>query len=176
MILIKSNDDFNLNNIISLLRQKKFSFVTEGSAKHFFELDLFFDDKNLKINSSRESIVLKLPISIELFFFEIKNLFINKFVNIDDFKYEPIRQSIIYNGKIINLNYIHNIIISNLILNLNEGIDKFLLYQLIWPDDKDTQINKLDTHLTNLKNKLKNEISLDLNISSINGIIKLRIN
>ncbi len=176
MILVKSNDDFNLKSIISLLDQKKFSFVTEKSEKYFFELDLFFDDKNLKINSSSKTIVLKLPISIELFFFEIKNLLISKFVNVNDFKYEPVKQSITYENRIINLNYIHNVIISNLILNLNVGVDKFFLYQLIWPDDKDIQINKLDTHLTNLKNKLKNEISLDINISSLNGVIKLRVN
>ena len=176
MILVKSNDDFNLKSIISLLDQKKFSFVTEKSEKYFFELDLFFDDKNLKINSSSKTIVLKLPISIELFFSEIKNLLISRFVKIGNFKYEPIKQSLINDKKTINLNYIHNIIISNLILNLNVGVDKFFLYQLIWPDDKDIQINKLDTHLTNLKNKLKNELLLDLNISSLNGVIKLRVN
>ena len=176
MILIKSNDDFKLKSIISILDQKKLSFVIDKSAKYFFELDLYFDSKNLKINSSRESKVLKLPISVEFFFSEIKNLLINKFVNIDDFKYEPVKQSIIHDNRIANLNYIHNIIISNLILNLNEGVDKFFLYQLIWPDDKDIQINKLDTHLTNLKNKLKHELLLDLNISSLNGIIKLRVN
>ena len=176
MILIKSNDDFSLKSIISLLDQKKISFVTDKSAKYFFELDLFFDDKNLKINSLSETIVLKLPISIELFFSEIKNLLISRFVKIGNFKYEPIKQSLINDKKTINLNYIHNIIISNLILNLNVGVDKFFLYQLIWPDDKDIQINKLDTHLTNLKNKLKNEILLDINIFSLNGVIKLRVN
>ncbi len=176
MILIKSNDDFNLKNIISLLSQKKFSFVSQKSTKYFFELDLVFEGKNLKINTSSDTIILKLPIPVELFFSEIKNLLINKFVNIKDFKYGPIKQCITYKNKVINLNYIHNIIIANLILNLNTGIDKFILYNLIWPYDKDIQINKLDTHLTNLKNKLKNEISLDLNISSLNSIIRLGVN
>ena len=47
---------------------------------------------------------------------------------------------------------------------------------LIWKKDKDISINKLDTHLTNLKKSLFNDIGYDLNFSSKSGIIKLAIN
>ena len=40
---------------------------------------------------------------------------------------------------------------THLILNKSSGVDKFELYKKIWPLDKDYQINKLDTHLSNLK-------------------------
>ena len=43
---------------------------------------------------------------------------------------------------VIYLNYIHNIIITNLILNTDMGVDKILLYKLIWSQDKNIQINK----------------------------------
>tara|TARA_Y100000996_G_scaffold398575_1_gene366750 strand:+ start:4177 stop:4707 length:531 start_codon:yes stop_codon:yes gene_type:complete len=175
MIFIKSNDDFNLRNIIFLLNQKKLSLVKEKSAKYFFDLELIFDDKNLKIITASETIILKLPLSIEYFFSEVKNLFINKFISIKDFDYAPVKQSIIYKEKVINLNYIHNIITANLILNIEKGIDKFFLYKLIWPNDKDIQINKLDTHITNLKNKVSNELNIDLKIISSSGVLKLII-
>ena len=53
----------------------------------------------------------------------------------------------------INLNEIHNIILSNLFLNFDRT-SKEELYYFIWPKDKIYSQNKLDTHLTNLKNIL----------------------
>jgi DNA-binding response OmpR family regulator len=175
MIYIKSNDDFYLKNIIFSLNQKELPIINDRSSKYFFELDLHFDNESLRINTSNEKIFLKLPISFEQFFSEIKKILINKFVTIKDFNYGPVKQSISYKDKTIHLNYIHNIIIANLILNKDSGIDKFLLYQLIWPNDKDAQINKLDTHITNLKNKVVNELNIDLKIITSGGILKLII-
>ena len=73
------------------------------------------------------------------------------------------------------MNYIHNIIITNLILSADKGVDKTFLYKLIWSQDKDIQINKLDTHITNLKNKIKKGINIDLKIVTNTGILKLII-
>ena len=64
---------------------------------------------------------------------------------------------------------------THLTLNLNIGINKSNLYKLIWPYDKDIQINKLDTHITNLKNKVKEFLKVDLTIISSSGVIKLII-
>ena len=118
---------------------------------------------------------MSLPISFELFFSEIKNLYIERFVNVGNLNYKPVKQSVSFKNNIINLNYIHNIIMTNLILNLDIGIYKNDLYKFIWPNDKDIQINKLDTHITNLKNKIKNGLKIDLNIISNAGILKLII-
>ena len=43
----------------------------------------------------------------------------------------------------------------------------------IWPLDKDYQINKLDTHLSNFKNILMSNIKFEIQFSSTKGIIKL---
>ena len=43
------------------------------------------------------------------------------------------------------------------------------------PNDKEIFLNKLDTHLTNLKKILFNDIGYDLKFSSKSGIIKLAI-
>ena len=43
----------------------------------------------------------------------------------------------------------------NLLLSSEEGMRKIDLIQIIWPNDKEIFYNKLDTHLTNLKNYLR---------------------
>lgn len=175
MILIKCNDEFYTNIIFALFAQKKIPVTFEKSKKYFFELDIFFENSQLKVTSSNKSSYLKLPIPFELLFSDIKNHFDNKFVKVGNFNYEPINQSITHNKHSINLNYIHNIIITNLILSADKGVDKIFLYKLIWSQDKEIQINKLDTHITNLKNKIKKGINIDLKIVTNTGILKLII-
>ena len=45
----------------------------------------------------------------------------------------------------------------------------------MWPHNKDYSVNKLDTHLTNFKKKLKTEINVDIQIKSIDKNITLII-
>ena len=49
------------------------------------------------------------------------------------------------------------------------------LYKILWPSDKNIQLNKLDTHLTNLKNLFEKEFNYNLNYFSKQSIIKLLI-
>ena len=65
-------------------------------------------------------------------------------------------------------------IISNLIIS-DGGLDKDHLYNLIWKRDKSIYINKLDTHLTNLKKKLYQELDLKINFQSHNKKLQLLI-
>ena len=67
-------------------------------------------------------------------------------------------------------------IFQELIRAKDTGIKKTNLYSIIWPNDYNIQINKLDTHLTNLKNFLKSEINYELNYLSQSGIIKINSN
>ena len=175
MILLKCNDNFYLKSIFFLFNQKKIPITLEKSEKYFFELDIIIENNQFIIESSTKKSSIKIPITFELFFSEIKDHFINKFVKIGNFNYDPISQSITCNNQSVNLNYIHNIIITNLILSIDKGVDKIFLYKLIWSQDKDIQINKLDTHITNLKNKIKKGINIDLKIVTNTGILKLII-
>ena len=72
------------------------------------------------------------------------------------------------------LSNIQNHILSLLITSPN-GINKNQLYKVVWPHNKDYSVNKLDTHLTNLKKKLKTEIEVDIQIKSIDKNITLII-
>ena len=71
---------------------------------------------------------------------------------------------------------IQNKIMIYLFLNTDSGIEKIELIKSIWPKDKDVFLNKLDTHLTNLKNQILNDLNFDLKFSSKSGILKLSIN
>tara|TARA_B100000989_G_scaffold49488_1_gene32545 strand:- start:12052 stop:12582 length:531 start_codon:yes stop_codon:yes gene_type:complete len=175
MILILCNDNFYLNQIINLFNQKKFYVTNDKTTKYIFKLNLYLDKNQIKINSPNNPIFLNLPFSFEQLFSEIKNLYMDEFVNLGKLKYRPIKQSLSLNNNLINLNFIHNVIMINLMLNLDIGVDKIFLYGLIWPNDKDIQINKLDTHITNLKNKIKNELKINLKIISNAGFLKLCI-
>ena len=64
----------------------------------------------------------------------------------------------------------------NLLLNLDNGVGKIELIKNIWPKDKDIFFNKLDTHLTNLKNQIYKDLNFDLKFSSNSGVLKLSIN
>ena len=94
--------------------------------------------------------------------------------SIGSYKYFPYQRVISNQNKKVLLSEIQNLIISNLIVN-KEGIDKDNLYNLIWKRDKLIYINKLDTHLTNLKKKLKQELNLKINFQSHNKILRLLI-
>ena len=63
----------------------------------------------------------------------------------------------------------------NLLMSMENGISRKELYFHIWPNDKDIQINKLDTHLTNLKNYLLENLNLKLNIISQKNAVYLNL-
>ena len=56
-------------------------------------------------------------------------------------------------------------------MNKGEGINKTDLYKIIWPKDVNIQINKLDTHLTNLKNLLQEHFDYTIKFKSNQGKI-----
>ena len=70
---------------------------------------------------------------------------------------------------------IQNTIISSLITS-SEGINKEVLYKFIWKKDKIIAINKLDTHLSNLKNQLKKDLSVNIVFQSKDKFLRLLIN
>ena len=106
----------------------------------------------------------------EKIFYRISNYKI-RHIEID---YYPIQQKIENKISSCKLTYTHSLILSNLFL-FNQGISKDNLYKKIWPNDKEVSINKIDTHLTNIKNILKKKINFELKVSSKNGLLKLII-
>tara|TARA_B100000989_G_C19448954_1_gene430831 strand:- start:283 stop:810 length:528 start_codon:yes stop_codon:yes gene_type:complete len=174
MLSIKCEDKFFKEKLISLFRQKKLLLENEYSNKFFFGLNFTFEENFLICQLDRDILKFKIPKNFNDIFEKIFDLISNKNINIKNYDYYPYKQIMKKGKKSIFLSEIQNMILSNLLINSN-GIEKIELIKNIWPNDKDIFFNKLDTHLTNLKNQLAEDIGFDLNFSSKSGILKLCI-
>ena len=176
MFLLKSNDEFTLKSISHLFNQREYYYTLDESKKYFFTVQIQKLEKELQIKSFQKISILKIPVTFNVLSVTLSKLLHDHSIDIDSIKFYPFRQSLHYKGKDTNLGNIHFIIFSQLVLSYPNRIEKVDLYKNIWPKDKDYQMNKLDTHLTNLKNYLDEKIHLKLNFSSNLGQIKLIIN
>ncbi len=176
MINIECNDNFLKKNIINLIKQKKFFLMTEYSNKFFFKLKFYQDEKFLYCLMKDEKIKFNLPCKFNEMLDKIYDFVSNKNIYIDNFYYYPFKQLIKSDKKTTLLSEIQNNIMIYLSLNLENGIEKLELMKNIWPKDKDIFLNKLDTHLTNLKNQIYNDLNYEIRFSSKSGILKLSIN
>jgi len=91
---------------------------------------------------------------------------------INNLLYIPFKQQIIFQQNKINLNDIHNLIFINLII-FKKGVCKNLLYKVLWHKDKEINMNKLDTHLTNLKSLIKEKLDVNMPIVSKKNILMI---
>ena len=174
MIIFKSADSFLEIHFNNLIRQLNLYRV--DTNKNFISIDLLTNNNQLIIGVVGENIKFKLPLIFDEFFVSLKTKLINTFLTIENIKFYPFKNLIVYNDLNFYLKDIHNIIFSNLILDIDRGINKTDLYKILWPLDKDISINKLDTHLTNLKNQIYDNLKLQLQINSKNNLLKLIIN
>lgn len=175
MLLLKSNDNFLLQSISALLHQKNFFHTIEKDKKYFFSIEITQNLKLIEFKGLSQSAKLKTPLSFKDISQNILSMFSKYSIDINGAQFYPLKQSISFENKETYLGNIHFIILSHLLLNIDDGSDKFELYQSIWPSDKDIQLNKLDTHLTNLKNFLKEKINFNFFFSARSGLIHVRV-
>ena len=176
MFLLKSNDEFTLKSISHLFNQREYYYTLDDNKKYFFIVKIKKFEKELQIKSHQKISTLKIPVTFNVLSAALSKLLHDHSIEIGSIKFYPYRQSLHYKDRYTNLGNIHFIIFSQLILSHPDTIEKEDLYKNIWPKDKEYQMNKLDTHLTNLKNYLDEKIDIKLNLSSISGKIKLIIN
>ena len=173
MFLIQFNDNYYEKYFIDVLHQTKIPITFDEREKYFSQIEIIHQAREIIIKNNHMSLKLALPCLIESLFSNLMNIFLDYKVNFQNSHYYPINNLVICKNQKIVLGDIHNKILTSLILYKNTGIDKFDLYKKIWPSDKDYQINKLDTHLSNFKNILMNNIKFEIQFSSSKGIIKL---
>ena len=137
-------------------------------------IDIQDNEKVINVFINGDKIEIPLPIDINFLNSKILEKIIEVNFPLGDYKYFPYKRVISYQNKKSLLSDIQNLIISNLIVN-QQGLDKDNLYNLIWKRDKSIYINKLDTHLTNLKKKLNQELNLKINFQSHNKTLRLLI-
>jgi len=160
-----SNDQKKLNFFKHLLFQK-FEYREDDDSKIVCNFDFLKSETKICYYNTQYSFQT-LPTSLQEIFiyFDQTNKLINfKFSNLSFF---PFKSEIMKEDKKINLTNIHRTILLYL-LSSNDGISKIDLYQKIWPNDKECILNKLDTHLTNLKNLINQNFNIQPNIITSN--------
>jgi hypothetical protein len=175
MFLIETDDLLIASSISSILKQKGFIHTLEKNEKYFFILKIIKIDKYIELRSSSSNLKIETPTTIHQILDKINILFVNFNLDVNDAKFYPLKQSLIYKNKEAYLGNIHFIIFNKLMLHRETGINKIDLYKEIWPLDKELQLNKLDTHLTNLKNHLKEKINFNFLFFSRSGSVYLGV-
>ena len=175
MFLITSKKkDFITNHIIDLLLSDN-SYLTNDEYKFVFKkisVENFIE--SIRIYDDDIRIDIKKPIIYQNLKSNLYSLLSNTFFKFENFIYYPLFQKIEKQNKIIKLTHTHSNILNNLLLN-KLGTEKLDLYKTLWPTDKNIQLNKLDTHLTNLKNLFDKEFGYNLKYFSKQSVIKLLI-
>ncbi len=173
LIKLDCNNYLIKQTLINYLESKNFSLASEN--ENYFT--------TVKVNETEKSIYLiiedfkkEIPIPLDLNFLssEILKSIAEVKLSFSLYKYFPYQRLVKNSKKKSLLSDIQNIILNNLLLS-KEGIDKDHLYKKIWKRDKSIQINKLDTHLTNLKNKLKDDLDLNVNFHSHEKKLRLLV-
>ena len=173
MIKLECNDGKILKVINNLFEQKDLIYKVK-SDQYFVLIKIRVASNNINIDINGCKINLSLPIDINYFFSQIFKSISNVKLSLKDYEYFPYQRLLSGNQRKSFLSDIQNTIISNLVTSTH-GINKEILYGLIWRKDKEVSINKLDTHLTNLKNQLKKELDLSINFQSHDKTLRLLI-
>ena len=173
MFHLKSNDNLLLNSISNVLNQKSSIFHIDDEANSFATISIYSNESALFIETANDKKNISKPFSFTKLFEEIDSILTKININFNDLSYRPVKQNITYEKKSLVLGNIHNLIFSALLLHIKSGMNKNDLYEMIWPRDKNYQINKLDTHLTNLKNLIDQKLGYHLNFKTIEGKIYL---
>lgn len=171
MINVESNNLFLKNKFEDLLIQKNYQLSAD---KKFLTIELEDKDSLINIFLNSDNFKFCKPASFEEIFTKISLLILKTKILFHGTNYYPFRQLIENKTKIYNFKNFNNILFSNLFL-YPEGISKMDLYKKIWPGDKQVSINKLDTHLTNLKIDLIKSIDFDFKFQSKLGMLRLII-
>lgn len=174
MIKITCNEEFLNSIVINLLIQK--NLISNINIKNFYAtIKIEVKDKYLHLDCKGKKENLSLPTDINLFFDKLLRIISDIKISKEEYDYFPYQRLLLRDTRKSLLSDIQNTIFSNLIVS-KSGINKDKLYGMIWKKDKDISINKLDTHLTNLKNQLKKDLGINANFQSQEKLLKLLIN
>tara|TARA_Y100001935_G_C16997812_1_gene356669 strand:+ start:43 stop:567 length:525 start_codon:yes stop_codon:yes gene_type:complete len=173
MIKIDCDDDKLLKVINNLFEQKNLTYKVK-SDQYFVIIKIRVNSNSFNIDINDSKINIPLPTDINYFFSQILKSISNVKLSLKDYEYFPYQRLLSSNQRKSFLSDIQNTIISYLVTSAH-GINKDTLYGLIWRKDKEISINKLDTHLTNLKNQLKKELDLRINFQSHDKTLRLLI-
>ena len=174
MIEFKCNNNFLNKSFTDLFKQK--NFIEINSLKipnNIIQIEDSTDKITIAFNSFKKQFMK--PTTFSVIFNDLRKEIVKIKYEFNSLFYFPFLREIV-NGEIsIHLSDIQNKILLQLVLNENE-VNKEELYKFIWPNDKEISINKLDTHLTNLKSLILDKLKFEFKIRSLDKTLKLIIN
>lgn len=176
MIALKSNNSEFIKYLTLIMSQLGLKQYKTDELNQPFLIELDYKEHLIKINPlGLEKKKIQLPCRITKIIQEIEMISKEFYFKIEDLFFFPISQELTMLNKDISvkLNYIHNTILAEMVLN-QTGISKTDLYKMVWPNDKEIQINKLDTHITNLKTIINNKFNKKIIFESQHSIIKIK--
>lgn len=177
MIFFSIEEPFLKKTVVDYLTQVDPDLISLNKSNSFCELAIEFKNQRVKIRHHKTFSSLEAPFSSKELYDYLINLVTDISVGIDHIKYYPFKQVLISkenDSRSLKLNFISNSILKHLLLHKSEmGIFKKDLYPLIWPKDKSISMNKLDTHLTNTKNLIKDKFDYNLGFRTTGGKISL---
>lgn len=174
MIKVECQDPLLLKSLLSLFEQKKI--ISSVNPSNYFNLiKVEHSYKSISLNVDNKKFNFLEPVNLNELIKMIQAHLTDYCISFDHFDYLPYQRIILRNKKKIFLTEIQNNILTTLFLN-KEGLNKDEVYKLIWPMDKLISINKLDTHLTNLKTQISSELGVEISFRSKEKNLKLIIN
>ena len=175
MFLISCDDLFIRDKVISLFIDNNPIFTDRKDQIYFCKIDLLHKKDKFKFSLNDNSQIFNCPIEFKIIYASMISQLNNYSTKLDNLDYYPMSGEVKNDRTVVKLNFIHGSILNSLLL-FKEGVNKIDLYKKIWPKDVNISLNKLDTHLTNLKNILSSNFNCNINFQSSSGIQKLLIN
>ena len=173
MIKLDCNNYLIKKTLINYLENKNF-YLASGKGDQFTTIIVKETKKSLFIIINDYKKEIPIPVDLNFLSSEINKSIVDINIPLSGYNYYPYQRLVENKERRTLLSDIQNIILNNILIS-KEGVDKDVLYRKIWKRDKLIQINKLDTHLTNLKNKLNDELNLNVNFQSTEKKLRLLI-
>ena len=167
--------NINIQKIVEYFYSKKYlkALSDQDNQNYLFEIKINFSENKIFLSSDHsKKFELPTPFYYKKLIDIIEKIFLEFEINIGNLVYSPYRQEIFNYQDTLYINDIHNKILTNLVLAKN-GLNKDSLYKILWDKDKNINMTKLDTHLTNLKNLVKNKFSCSFNISTHKNLLRI---
>ena len=165
---LNKNTNFLYSSLEDLLSQFK---ITDKIHIDSLEANISIENKSdiLNILFNKKELKFKLPVKVddivsEILFYQSQTEF-----KLGPLLFNPSKQLLISKDSQITLRHSHNKMLSEIMTNTENGLSKLILYERLWPNDVDIQMNKLDTHLTNLKKVIHENFNYEIVLKTVKG-------
>ncbi len=176
MFLLSSDNQSNSINIYYALKQAGLPLTLDKNESIENIFIKFSIDNKMTISFNGFENFISLPTNINQLSNCFYKLLLKYEIYIGSLKFNPMKEEIISGTKIVKLRNTHCLILIEALKSKKTSITKDKLYKILWPRDLNVQMNKLDTHLTNVKNLLMEHFNFKFSFSSEKGNLTFNIN